>query len=80
MFTLFFISIFTVNNSIYSSITVDGKEVTVDGMFEELSKVMALQKKMNEVFKNSPMVGPMALDPADFQGTQDKARFRLKTS
>ena len=49
-------------------------------MFEELSKVMALQKKMNEVFKNSPMVGPMALDPADFQGTQDKARFRLKKS
>jgi len=70
LFTQFFILIFTINNSIYSSITVDGKEVTVDGMFEELSKVMELQKKMNEVFKNSP------LDPADFQGTQDKARFQ----
>ena len=40
-------------------------------MFEELSKVMELQKKMNEVFKNSP------LDPADFEGTQEQARFQI---
>lgn len=61
----------TINNPKYSSITVDGKEVTVDGMFDELSKVMELQKKMNEVFKNSP------LDPADFQGTQEQACFQI---
>ena len=45
--------------------------MTVDGMFDELSKVMELQKKMNEVFKNSP------LDPADFQGTQEQACFEI---
>ena len=40
-------------------------------MFDELSKVMELQKKMNEVFKNS------TLNPADFQDTQDKACFQI---
>ena len=40
-------------------------------MFDELSKVMELQKKMNEVFKNSP------LDPMDFQGTQEQACFQI---
>ena len=59
------------NNPKHSSITVDGKEITVDGMFDELSKVMELQKKMNEVFKNS------TLNPADFQDTQDKACFQI---
>merc|ERR1712223_207791 len=43
------------DNNTHSSIIVDGETVTVDGMFEELSKVMKLQKKMNKVFKNSPL-------------------------
>ena len=43
-------------------------------MFDELSKVMELQKKMNEVFKNS------TLNPADFQETQDKACFQILLS
>merc|ERR1712212_890113 len=53
-------------NNNHGSVTIDGKEVTVDGMFEELGKVMELQKKMNIVLENNQ------LDPDDFQSTQDK--------